>query len=331
MKKDNRQRLFEVMGRLDSNFKPRLNEGNFRGVNPKYTHFAVLKPNNMIINGWDYSGYDPEELRQYKMDYFFNDISDMQIDPKIVNILTTKTLQRRGINPFDFSYWNKDNSVFTNESADIEPEQPQEEIEFLPISTPAGSPDDKLFTDVVKQGIDSHLEGFTKSKFEIKNASNGNRRIFNFHKSEIPILLRRLEGIGTEEALQWKEDIQNYDANINEIIEELTTKQGLFEVMGRLDNNFKSNLNENNENNLSDVVAADIIKLIFNQQELQVFQQAMQTDASDFNADVELNPMANHESNALREEILKVLQSKGVQINKETIDLLKFEVWNFLI
>jgi ABC-type branched-subunit amino acid transport system ATPase component len=108
-------------------------------------------------------------------------------------------------------------------------------------------------------------------------------------------------------------------------------KQRLFEVMGRLDNNFKSNLNENTENNLSDVVAGDIIKLIFNQQELQVFQQAMQTDASDFNADVELNPMANHESNSLRVEIQKVLQSKGVQVNEETINFLKFEVWNFLI
>jgi hypothetical protein len=82
--------------------------------------------------------------------------------------------------------------------------------DYLPITAPAGSPDDKLFTQVVNQGIDSHLEGFTKSKFEIKNSSLGNRRVFNFHRSEIPILLRRLEEIGTPEALQWKEDIEQY-------------------------------------------------------------------------------------------------------------------------
>jgi len=108
-------------------------------------------------------------------------------------------------------------------------------------------------------------------------------------------------------------------------------KQRLFEVMGRLDNNFKSNLSESTENNLSDVVAGDIIKLIFNQQELQVFQQAMQTDAKDFNTDVELNPMANHESNALKGEIQKTLQNKGARVNEQTLDFLKFEVWNFLI
>ena len=108
-------------------------------------------------------------------------------------------------------------------------------------------------------------------------------------------------------------------------------KQRLFEVMGRLDNNFKSNLSESTENNLSDVVAGDIIKLIFNQQELQVFQQAMQTDAKDFNTDVELNPMANHESNTLKGEIQKTLQNKGARVNEQTLDFLKFEVWNFLI
>ena len=89
-------------------------------------------------------------------------------------------------------------------------QQPQASGEFLPITTPIGSPDDKLFTDVVSQGIDSHLEGFTKSKFEIKNSSLGNRKIFNFHKSEIPILIRRLEEIGTEEAQQWARDIEEY-------------------------------------------------------------------------------------------------------------------------
>ena len=113
MKKDSKQRLFEVMSRIDETFKPKLNEA--LGVDPKYTHFAVLKSNNNIVNGWDYRDYDPEELKTFKKDYFFTDIADMGIDPKIVAILTTQALRKRGINPFDFSYWNKDNAVFTNE------------------------------------------------------------------------------------------------------------------------------------------------------------------------------------------------------------------------
>jgi hypothetical protein len=89
---------------------------NMRGknrANPKYTHFAVLKNNGKIINGWDYKGYDPAELRAEKKHYFFNDITDMQINPKLVNVVTTKYLQRQRIDPFDFNNWNKDNDVYT--------------------------------------------------------------------------------------------------------------------------------------------------------------------------------------------------------------------------
>ena len=103
---------------------------------------------------------------------------------------------------------------FIGESKNDLTESPDD---FFPITTPVGGEDDKLFVSVVNQGIDSHLEGFTKSKFEVKDTSIGKRRVLNFHKSELPILLRRLEELGTEEALQWKSDIENYDNNINEI------------------------------------------------------------------------------------------------------------------
>jgi len=74
-------------------------------VNPKYTHFAILKNGGKIVNGWEYKGYDPEELRLDKNHYFFNDIRDMQINPKLVNIVTGKYLERKGINPYDYNNW----------------------------------------------------------------------------------------------------------------------------------------------------------------------------------------------------------------------------------
>ena len=89
---------------------------------------------------------------------------------------------------------------------------------FLPITTPLGSADDKLFISVVNKGIDSHLEGFTKSNFSVRDG----RRIYNFAISEIPILLRRLEEIGTDEALQWKSDIENHKEEVNETPESNT-------------------------------------------------------------------------------------------------------------
>lgn len=84
--------------------------------------------------------------------------------------------------------------------------------EFFEITTPIGSADDKMFVDVVNQGIDSRLEGFTKSKF----STIGNRRVFNFHNSELPILTRRLRELGTEEGESWADDIENYKPEVEE-------------------------------------------------------------------------------------------------------------------
>jgi len=71
------------------------------------------------------------------------------------------------------------------------------------------SDDFKLFTAVINQGIDSHLEGFTKSKFEI---NKDEKRLFmDFHKTEIHILLRRLRAMGSEHADMWADDIENIE------------------------------------------------------------------------------------------------------------------------
>lgn len=69
------------------------------------THFAVNKNTGKIVNGWDYRGYDPEELRQFKRDYFIQDLLDNDLDPKQYVILNKATCIRRGINPDDSSNW----------------------------------------------------------------------------------------------------------------------------------------------------------------------------------------------------------------------------------
>ena len=117
MKQSNtKQRLFEIMGKVDHNFKSKLNEmpnwGKTR-ANPAYTHFAVIKGTGKIVNGWDYKGYDQDELRQNNKEYFLNDIKDMEINPKLVNILTAKYLQSKGIDPFSYSNWLS-NEEFSN-------------------------------------------------------------------------------------------------------------------------------------------------------------------------------------------------------------------------
>ncbi len=71
-----------------------------------YTHYAVNKATGKIVNGWDYRGYDPEELRQFKKDYFISDLIDYELDPKQYTILTKKSLIQRGINPDDNANWS---------------------------------------------------------------------------------------------------------------------------------------------------------------------------------------------------------------------------------
>ena len=95
------------------------------------------------------------------------------------------------------------------------------------ITTPINSDDHKLFTGIINQGIDSHLEAFTKSKFEVKTIKKGSffedtRLVLDFDRSELPILLRRLNEEGTENATNWALDIET--ALDNEFINEATNK-----------------------------------------------------------------------------------------------------------
>lgn len=74
--------------------------------NDNYTHFAILKPINKIVNGWDYSDEDPEDLKLFKKDYFTVDIIDYGFNPKDIKILTKKGCIRQGIDPDDDSNWD---------------------------------------------------------------------------------------------------------------------------------------------------------------------------------------------------------------------------------
>lgn len=83
--------------------------------NQNYTHYAILKPNGKIVDGWDYNGYDPSELRSNKNYYFTQDIIDNGFNPKDIKILTKKSCIKQGINPDDDNCW--DNGFeFKNES-----------------------------------------------------------------------------------------------------------------------------------------------------------------------------------------------------------------------
>lgn len=87
--------------------------------------------------------------------------------------------------------------------------------DYISIGTPVNSPDYSLFKGIVDQGIDSHLEAFTKSQFFF----DCGKFHFHFHKSEKSILLRRLTEVMNNTVYddtwvqcdRWIEDIKDYD------------------------------------------------------------------------------------------------------------------------
>lgn len=118
--------------------------------------------------------------------------------------------------------------------------------DFFQITTPVGSSDARLFTKIINQGIDSNLEGFTKSKFDTKQTTIGRRLVLDFHKNELPILLRRLEEEGTEQALSWVEDIKEgskESLSESKIVNKKTLSKE-FERFSKITNRVEERLNE---------------------------------------------------------------------------------------
>lgn len=69
-------------------------------INKKYTHFAVSKEDGKIADAWETLD-DIETLKHYAN----LDLKDNDHNPKDFNILSAKTLIKRGINPYDSDNW----------------------------------------------------------------------------------------------------------------------------------------------------------------------------------------------------------------------------------
>jgi hypothetical protein len=71
-------------------------------INRKYTHFAIHKVNNKVVNAWE-TITDIPTLKYYAK----LDLIDMDLKPGDYKILSKAHLLRMGINPFDSNNWVK--------------------------------------------------------------------------------------------------------------------------------------------------------------------------------------------------------------------------------
>jgi hypothetical protein len=82
----------------------------------------------------------------------------------------------------------------------------------LDISVSMGTSDFRLMESIINQGIDSRLEGFTKSTFE-RVEKFSVRWNLTIHPEEVQIFMRRLWELaesGNENAYDWEDDILKY-------------------------------------------------------------------------------------------------------------------------
>lgn len=86
-----------------------------------YTHFAVEKSSGKILNGWDYKGYDKEELNSEKKHYFYDDVADIWDDIKKseYTIQTREQLKKKGVEVKDSANWKKQEMAEGGNISDI--------------------------------------------------------------------------------------------------------------------------------------------------------------------------------------------------------------------
>lgn len=80
--------------------------------NPKDTHYAILKPENKIVFGWEYGNIPSEELKADKNYYFFDDMKENGFNPKDIAIWGKSKCIKSGLNPDEDSSWSNGMEYF---------------------------------------------------------------------------------------------------------------------------------------------------------------------------------------------------------------------------
>jgi hypothetical protein len=97
-----------------------LTEGRPFNLGKGYTHFAIDKKTNKIINGWDYKGVDKEDLMGDKNSYFFSDLTDFientGTKKSDIKIVTKGSLDKMGVDTSNSENWYLSSNKQVNES-----------------------------------------------------------------------------------------------------------------------------------------------------------------------------------------------------------------------
>jgi len=115
------KKLFEMYKKIkdainkgyDFDKQKKLKENTMKKVNNKNknTHFAINKNTNKILESWNYEGYDQDELKKYKNEYFTKDVKRNHpfLNENEIVVVTSKNLEKRQLNENNKKDWQKYN------------------------------------------------------------------------------------------------------------------------------------------------------------------------------------------------------------------------------
>jgi len=113
------KKLFEMYKKIkdainkgyDFDKQKKLKENTMKKVNNKNTHFAINKNTNKILESWNYQGYDQDELKNYKDEYFTKDVKRNHpfLNENEIVVVTSKNLEKRQLNESNKKDWQKYN------------------------------------------------------------------------------------------------------------------------------------------------------------------------------------------------------------------------------
>ncbi len=90
--------------------KKKLKENTMKNKSNK-THFAINKNTNKILESWNYEGYEHDELKKYKDEYFTKDVKRNYpfLNENDIVVVSAKNLEKRELNESNKKDWQKYN------------------------------------------------------------------------------------------------------------------------------------------------------------------------------------------------------------------------------
>ena len=91
--------------------KKKLKENKMKNMKSNKTHFAINKNTNKILESWNYEGYDHDELKNHKDEFFVKDIKRNYpfLNENDVVVVNSKNLSKRQLNENNKKDWQKYN------------------------------------------------------------------------------------------------------------------------------------------------------------------------------------------------------------------------------